>query len=127
MCPVISSHEVKVGRVVMGYRENKSLKIGIEQEFKGVRLNDGRLKKRVVKIAGMLANSPSAPLTGVVKDAAELKATLRFFDNEKVLSDELQYVHRQRTLDRMNGVSQILIIQDTSMSLSVPLHLLPPQ
>jgi Transposase DNA-binding len=85
-----------------------------EQEFERVDLGDQRLNTRLKKLAEDLSAAPEAPINQASEDWAATKAAYRFFQNDKVTSEQILSPHRTRTLERMKAESVVLAIQDTS-------------
>lgn len=50
------------------------------EEFGGARLGDGRLTKRLIKLATRYADKPTASIPGACGDWAETQAVYRFFE-----------------------------------------------
>lgn len=85
-----------------------------EQEFERVDLGDQRLNMRLKKLAEDLSAAPEAPINQASQDWAATKAAYRFFQNDKVTSEQILSPHRTRTLERMKAESVVLAVQDTS-------------
>lgn len=85
-----------------------------EQEFERVNLGDSRLNVRLKKLAEDLSTAPEAPINQASQDWAATKAAYRFFQNDKVTSEQILRPHRTRTLERMQAEPIVLAVQDTS-------------
>jgi Transposase DNA-binding/Transposase Tn5 dimerisation domain len=82
---------------------------------------DHRLTKRLVNILTSLFENQEQSLPSSCGSWSETKAAYRFFDNERVTSDEIYASHRRATLERINEQPVILSIQDTT-TLNYTLH-----
>jgi hypothetical protein len=105
----------------MAYREGgrKGAQGGVDagwatREFERIELNDGRLERRLWRIAEDLSRQPAYPINQASEDAAATKAAYRFFDNEKVTAAKIFSAHRERTVQRMQDEAVVLAIQDTT-------------
>ncbi|MBN8565090.1 MAG: IS4 family transposase [Leptolyngbya sp. UWPOB_LEPTO1] len=85
-----------------------------EWEFAQVNLGDQRLNTRLRKLAADLSATPEAPINQASEDWAATKAAYRFFQNEKVISEQILNSHQARTVERMKQEAVVLAIQDTS-------------
>jgi hypothetical protein len=83
-------------------------------EFERIELNDGRLERRLWRIAEDLSRQPEYPINQASEDAAATKAAYRFFDNEKGTAAKIFSTHRERTVQRMRDEPVVLAIQDTT-------------
>jgi hypothetical protein len=84
-------------------------------EFADAELGDLRRTQRLVELATVLAQRPSASLPEACGgDRAFLKATYRFFDNTAIAPPELLQSHSDATLLRLSAVPHILAVQDTT-------------
>ena len=83
-------------------------------EFGNVNLGDERLRKRLIKLADSLAESPESPINQACDGWAEAKGAYRFFQNESVNEKEILASHTQQTVERAKNAEKILAIQDTS-------------
>lgn len=84
-------------------------------EFSAIDFGDKRINERFVKTAEFLSRQPTAPINKACDSWADTKAAYRLFNNEKVSGDEIFASHRQKTLERVQGHSIILAVQDTSL------------
>ena len=50
------------------------------EEFGGAELGDGRLNRRLIKLAATFADKPTASIPGACPDWSETQAVYRFFD-----------------------------------------------
>ncbi|MCC2869218.1 MAG: IS4 family transposase [Candidatus Accumulibacter phosphatis] len=89
------------------------------KEFGGAKLGDGRLTKRLIKVATDLADRPTASIPGACSGWVETQAAYRFFDQatekkqglgwEEVLTPPMEC-----TLARMQQHRVVLCLQDTT-------------
>lgn len=85
-----------------------------EWEFERVNLGDKRLNTRLKQLAEDLSSAPAAPINQASQDWAATKAAYRFFQNDKVTSEQILSPHQARTVERMKQEPVVLAIQDTS-------------
>jgi transposase-like protein/transposase Tn5 family protein len=83
-------------------------------EFRGVKLGDTRLERRLQRVAEQLSAKLRTPIYGAAGDWAAAKAAYRFFDNEKVQAEKILAPHREQTLKRMGAEEVTLVIQDST-------------
>jgi hypothetical protein len=83
-------------------------------EFADAELNDARRVQRLVEIATVLAENPSASFPEAWGSRAMLKATYRFFDNEAIDPDDILGSHVVATSHRIGKVPRVLAVQDTT-------------
>src|SRR5438046_4356127 len=85
-----------------------------DDEFGNADLGDVRRNARLVQLASVLGRQPSASLPQATDDAATLKAAYRFFDNDYVRAEAMLESHVLSTKRRMQAVSLVLAVQDTT-------------
>jgi hypothetical protein len=85
-----------------------------EHEFGEVELSDKRLEQRLKRLANEFLQQPQAPINQASADWAATKAAYRFFENPKAAAKKIFAAHRTRTVQRMEGQSVVLAIQDTT-------------
>jgi hypothetical protein len=85
-----------------------------EDEFGDADLGDMRRTARLVQLASVLGAQPSASLPDATNDPATLKAAYRFFANDYVRAESILSSHIQSTTQRMQTVSVVLAVQDTT-------------
>jgi hypothetical protein len=85
-----------------------------EAEFRGLKLGDKRLERRMKRVAEQLAAKLRTPIYGAAGDWAAAKAAYRLFDNEKVQAEKILAPHREQTLKRSVAEEEILVIQDST-------------
>jgi hypothetical protein len=85
-----------------------------QMEFDGVKLHDARCAKRLVRIAGQLAERPGGTLPRAFEGWAELKAAYRFFADPRNTPDKIQSVHRRRVAAECKAPGEYLLIEDTT-------------
>ena len=87
-----------------------------EHEFGGARLGDVRLGKRLVQIVQRQGEAPTKSFPGAAQnDQAAVRGYYRLIDHpadSEVTPENILAPHRQRTLQRMQGQSAVLCIQD---------------
>jgi hypothetical protein len=85
-----------------------------EEEFGNANLGDVRRTERLIEMATTLGENPQASLPEACCDAAELKATYRFFDNDKISPGEILKSHTLSSINRLAQYPIILAVQDTT-------------
>ena len=85
-----------------------------EEEFGTANLGDVRRTKRLIELAHVFGQRPSASLPDAAQDPAMLKAAYRFFDTDAVEPAEILASHTRSTHDRCASVPLILAIEDTT-------------
>ncbi len=83
-------------------------------EFADAELGDFRRTQRLVALASVLAQHPTAALPKACGDAAMLKAAYRFFDNDAVEPQDVLLSHIEATYHRLAQVPLVLAAQDTT-------------
>ncbi|MEE8301114.1 MAG: transposase DNA-binding-containing protein, partial [Candidatus Tectomicrobia bacterium] len=83
-------------------------------EFADAELGDLRRTQRLVELAGVLAQHPTAALPEACGDGAMLKAAYRFFDNDAVEPQDVLLSHIEATYARLAQVPLVLAVQDTT-------------
>ncbi len=83
-------------------------------EFADADLGDWRRTKRLVALAGVLAQHPTAALPEACGDEARLKAAYRFFANDDIAPQDVLASHIESTYSRLAKVPLVLAVQDTT-------------
>jgi hypothetical protein len=77
-------------------------------------LGDLRRTKRLVELAGVLAQHPTAAFPEACGDGAMLKAAYRFFANDAIEPQDFLASHIEATYSRLHQVPVVLAVQDTT-------------
>ena len=85
-----------------------------KEETAGVNLGDKRLDERIVILLSELGNWPALSIPAACGGRAEMKATYRFFDNDKVTFEKVIEPHVAHTKERMAAQKVVLLVQDTT-------------
>jgi hypothetical protein len=83
-------------------------------EFADAELGDVRRTKRLVELAHVLAQHPTAALPEACSDGAMLKAAYRFFSNDDIAPQDVLSSHIESTYSRLDKVPLVLAVQDTT-------------
>ena len=83
-------------------------------EFADAELGDERRTKRLVELANVLGQHPTAALPEACGDGGMLKAAYRFFDNDAIDAQDMLQSHVESTYRRLDHASVILAVQDTT-------------
>jgi len=89
------------------------------EEFSGAALGDGRLNRRLIKLATRFADKPTASIPGACADWGETQAAYRFFEqssgDKRALGwEDILEPHMARTTLRMRQHAVVLCLQDTT-------------
>ncbi|WP_165474820.1 IS4 family transposase [Legionella nagasakiensis] len=84
------------------------------EEMKTINLGDKRLNRRLLSLFDKLGNSPNLSIPAACGGWHETKAAYRFFDNERVTTENILVPHIESTLARMKQHSVVLLLQDTT-------------
>jgi Transposase DNA-binding len=83
-------------------------------EFADADLGDVRRTKRLVELAQVLAQHPTAALPAACGDGAMLKAAYRFFSHDAIAPPDFLSSHIESTYSRLDKVPWVLAVQDTT-------------
>src|SRR2546428_10184580 len=83
-------------------------------EFADAELGDERRTKRLVELANVLGQHPTAALPEACGDGGMLKAAYRFFDNDAIDAQDLLQSHVESTYRRLEDASVVLAVHDTT-------------
>ena len=83
-------------------------------EFAHADLGDDRRTRRLVAIASLFAQRPTAPITWASGSWRQAKAAYRFMDNDHIDSCDISLAHETATLGRLGRQDLVLVAQDTS-------------
>src|SRR3989442_11253157 len=83
-------------------------------EFADAELGDVRRTKRLVNLAHVLPQHPTAALPEACGDGAMLKAAYRFFSNDDIAPQDVLSSHIESTYSRLDKVPLVLAVQDTT-------------
>jgi hypothetical protein len=86
----------------------------VVSEFADADLGDLRRTKRLVELAGVLAQHPTAAFPKACGDGAMLKAAYRFFANDAIEPQDFLSCHIEATYSRLHQVPLVLAVQDTT-------------
>ena len=86
----------------------------VQHELATSHFGDIRLSQRFMHIVDQLSQAPHTSIPEAMGNAAEVKATYRFWDNDKVNEERILNPHRARTLGRIKAERQALVLHDTS-------------
>jgi len=83
-------------------------------EFADADLGDERRTKRLVELAQVLGQHPTAALPEACGEGSMLKAAYRFFDNDGIDPQDILQSHVESTYTRLGAVPVVLAVQDTT-------------
>lgn len=77
-------------------------------------LPDERLKRRWQEVFEAVRKDPAKSFPRLLASDAELEAAYRLFNNERVTLDAVHSAHSQRTVERCQRASDVVVIHDTT-------------
>jgi Transposase DNA-binding/Transposase Tn5 dimerisation domain len=83
-------------------------------EFADADLGDERRTTRLVELAHVLGQHPTAALPEACGNGGMLKAAYRFFDNDDIAPQDILQSHVESTYTRLGAVPVVLAVQDTT-------------
>lgn len=83
-------------------------------EFDGADFGDGRLSRRLVRLAEAIGEGPEQPFPKLFGTSAELEAFYRFVGNEKVTPEGILQPHIDATVGRAAAQHTIIVAHDTT-------------
>lgn len=86
----------------------------IQKELETSHFGDIRLSQRFMHIVDQLAQAPHTSIPEAMGNVAAVKATYRFWDNDKVNEVKILNPHRASTLRRIKAEKRVLVLHDTS-------------
>jgi hypothetical protein len=101
------------------FYEEMAIMTWAAEEFAGAQLGDGRLNRRLIKLAASFADKPTASIPGACADWSETQAVYRFFDQASSTKRTLGWQdildpHIARSEARMRQHPVVLCLQDTT-------------
>jgi hypothetical protein len=98
----------------MGSRPPRERVGRIEAEYEGAQLGDARLDRRLVHLAALVGSSPGASFPVAAGNDANLEATYRFLNNERVSPDQILAPHVRQTVRRAASAGTVVVAHDTT-------------
>jgi len=86
----------------------------VQDELKGLGVDDGRIVSRAIKVVTALSKAPEKSICQACGTWKEAKAAYRMLDNEKLSAELIIKSHRKKSANRMKDQKIILAVQDTS-------------
>jgi hypothetical protein len=83
-------------------------------EYQDAELGDERLQHRLVQVAGAVAAEPAASFPLAAGNDAELEATYRFLNNDRVSAEAILAPHRRQTAMRARDATTVVVAHDTT-------------
>ena len=90
------------------------MSISLVEELREANFGDKRLNRRLQIIAEEFGANPNLSIPAATTGRAEMEATYRFFDNDKVTSEKILQPHFQATRERISQNDFVLLVQDTT-------------
>jgi hypothetical protein len=88
--------------------------VDFAQEFSQSQFGDGRLNRRVRKLAESLAQKPNLSIPAALTTKADIEGCYRFFNNDRVTPEKILQPHIEATQRRIDAVPFALLVQDTT-------------
>lgn len=85
----------------------------LSMEFEAADLGDERLNRRLVSLAGRVADRPGESFPKMLDDA-ELEAAYRFFGNDQVTPEAILAPHFRQSARRAADVERVIVVHDTT-------------
>src|SRR5437870_13440513 len=98
----------------MPVRAQKRMVETVGAEYEGAALGDTRLNRRLVQLADALSAEPDASFPHASANDAELEATYRFLNNERVTAPEILAPHCRQTARRAARATAVVVAHDTT-------------
>lgn len=86
-----------------------------QEEFFGLWFRDQRLTKRFFAVLQSFSERPGDTIAGACKTWAHTKATYRLLASPDFNGYQVMELHRQKTIERMQGHEVVLALSDTSL------------
>ncbi len=87
----------------------------VSSEFDKLDLGDKRLTARAAMLASSISENPETSINAACGSFSANKTAYRFFENERIYSEQLLQQHVSNTCERITSTgSPILVIQDTA-------------
>jgi transposase-like protein/DDE family transposase len=86
----------------------------IEAEFENAELADQRLDRRLIHLATLVAASPGSSFPIAAGNDANLEATYRFLNNDRITPEEILAPHTRQTVRRATSVERLVVAHDTT-------------
>ena len=83
-------------------------------EFADAELGDERRTKRLVELANVLGQHPTAALPEACGDGGMRNAAYRFFDHDAIDAQDMWQSHVESTSRRLDYASVVLAVQETT-------------
>lgn len=88
--------------------------VDFAEELSGGPFGDTRLNDRARSMADALAQKPNVSIPAALVTKADIEGCYRFFNNERVTPDKILQPHIEATRKRIDAVSFVLLVQDTT-------------
>jgi len=85
----------------------------VEAELERAAFGDERLRRRLTRVASMVANAPAESFPRLSGTDGELEGVYRFLSNERVTPEKILAPHFGATRERA-GASDVLVLHDTT-------------
>jgi len=86
----------------------------VAEEYLGAKLGDARLDARLVSSAEMMSAKPDSSFPKAAANDAELEATYRFLNNERVSPSAILAPHVRQTVRRASACETVVVAHDTT-------------
>jgi hypothetical protein len=86
----------------------------VEAEYVGADFGDERLDRRLVELSRLVSVEPDATFPTAAGNDAELEATYRFLNNERVTAAQILGPHLDATVRRVLKAGEVVVAHDTT-------------
>jgi transposase-like protein/DDE family transposase len=86
----------------------------VDVEYEGAEFGDARLDRRLVELSHMVGTDPEASFPTAAGNDAELEATYRFLNNERVSGEKILAPHVDATIRRTSRAGEVVVAHDTT-------------
>ncbi len=89
-------------------------KLDLGTEYGRAKFGDRRLTRRLLRMSALIAFEPAASFPTMAENDAELEATYRFLNNERVTAERIVAPHVRQTARRCYGAKRVVVAHDTT-------------
>lgn len=86
----------------------------VGSEYEGAEFGDARLARRLISLARLVAAEPDSSFPAAAGGDANLEATYRFLNNDRVTPERILAPHVRRTVERCIDAERVVVAHDTT-------------
>jgi hypothetical protein len=87
---------------------------GLGAEYEGADFGDARLDRRLINLAALMAVESDSSFPTAAGGEANLEATYRFLNNDRVTPERILAPHVRRTIERCGSATRVIVAHDTT-------------